>query len=210
MKLRKIIVFMFAVALSLLAATYRFGDSAHSIGLIKAEGGKPRHASFFERGRDRYMLISTATVIPPYRGDARVVLEGMPEMDYELFLSGPVVDFGLREFPELRGDTIHNLKPMDRLALWVKMRPPQVDPVCGMPHDADFISHTYFRTEYVFCSDMCLETFLEDPRRYLDEDTVRGNYTLAFYDTTTDRLVLNVPLVFGEKEDDADESGHHH
>jgi YHS domain-containing protein len=210
MRLKKIIVFTFAVALSLLAANHRFGDSAHSIGLVKAKGGEARHASYFQSGKDRYMLIATATVIPPYRGDARVVLEGMPQMDYELFLSGPVVDFGLKEFPKLNGDIIYDLKPKDRLALWVKMRPPAVDPVCGMAHGPGFIRRTYLDKEYAFCNQMCVDEFFKASDRYADEDSVRGKYTLAFYDTKTDKQILSVPLVFQGKEDEADESAHHH
>jgi YHS domain-containing protein len=210
MSLKKIIFFIFAVALSLLAATHRFGDSAHSIGLVKAKGGKARHASNFESGKERYMLIATATVIPPYRGDARVALEGTPEIDYKLFLSGPVLDLGVRKFPKLKGDTIHDLKPMDRLALWVEMHPPSVDPVCGMAHEADFIRHTYHDKDYAFCGQMCVDEFFREPDRYADEDVVKGKYTLAFYDTKTDKQVLSVPLIFKGKGEEADAGGHHH
>ena len=76
MNLKNILLFCAAVLLSLVAAKYRFNDSAHSIGLIKAGGGKARHPVILEPGYQRYTLITTAAVIPPYRGDAEVVLEG--------------------------------------------------------------------------------------------------------------------------------------
>jgi YHS domain-containing protein len=210
MKLKNVVFFILAVSLSFLAATYRFGDSAHSIGLIRANGGKARHSSVFKSGSRDYMLIATATVIPPYRGDARVVLEGKPKIDFKLSLSGPMVDLGVKEWPELRGDTIYGLKPKDRLALWVQMRPPRVDPVCGMAHEEDFIRHTYKGREYAFCSGMCIESFKQNPALYLDGDSVRGEYALAFYDTKTNKQVLNVPLIFKGKGEEANAGGQHH
>ena len=76
MSFKKIAIFIFAVSLSLLAAVFRWDDSAHSIGVIRASGGEARHPVFLGGDWDRCNLISTATVIPPYRGDMKVVLEG--------------------------------------------------------------------------------------------------------------------------------------
>ena len=210
MKYKKIITFVIAVAISLVAANYRWGDSAHSMGLIKRDGGKARHASTFESGKDRYMLISTATVIPPFRGSARVELEGMPEVDHKLSLSGPIVDLGIKKFPRLDGNVISGLKPLDRLALWVEMRLPLVDPVCGMAHEDDFSRHTHKGREYAFCNQMCLDEFTKDPARYEGMDSVRGQYKLAFYDTNTKMPILSVPLVFAGKEEAPHAGGSHH
>ncbi len=121
--MRKIIFFILAVSISLVGATYRWGDSAHSIGLINANGGKVRHSSSLEGGFGKYVLIATATVIPPYRGDAKVVLEGVPELDYKISASAPVIDLGLRRLPKLKGNILYNLQPGDRIALWVVMKP---------------------------------------------------------------------------------------
>ncbi len=121
--MKKIFFLILAITISLLAATHRFGDSAHSIGLIKADGGAVRHGAHFEGGYDRYTLIATATVIPPYRGDARVVLEGEPALSYELSFSAPVVDLKLHRLPRFENNILYDLAPKDRLALWVTMRP---------------------------------------------------------------------------------------
>jgi len=129
MRLKYIIFFILAVGISLLGSTYRWGDSAHSIGLINASGGKVRHPSFLKSGKNRYALISTATVIPPYRGDARLVLEGKPEMDHEIFFSGPIVDLGLRRLPKFRDNILYGLAPRDRLSIWVVMKPKDRDAV---------------------------------------------------------------------------------
>jgi len=123
MCLKNIIVFIGVAAISLVAASYRWGDSGHAIGLIKAKGGEARHPIVLESGRKLYSLIVTATVIPPYRGDVRMVLEGEPEMDYEIYFSEPVIDLSLRRRPEFRENVLYGLKPRDRLAFWVVIRP---------------------------------------------------------------------------------------
>jgi YHS domain-containing protein len=207
---KKIFFFLLAMALSIVAAKVRPGDSAHSIGLIKADGGKVRHDSSFPSGKGRYMLISTAAVIPPYTGDVRVVLEGMPEIDYKLSLSGPVIDLGIRRLPEFRDNIIYGLRPMDRIALWLEMHPPRVDPVCGMAHEEHFIKHEHGGREYAFCGEMCLREFREDSGQYAGQDGVTGKYHLAFYDTKTDRPVLSVPINFLGKGEQAHGGGHHH
>ena len=164
--MKKPIFFILAVCISLLGATYNWGDSAHSIGLIKAGGGEVKHPSTLESGKRKYMLISTATVIPPYRGDVRVALEGQPEMDYRIYASAPIINLGLRRMPELKDNVFYDLSPKDRIALWVEMKPP-VDPV-------------------------------------------NRRYTLAFYDTKTNKSVLNVPIIFKGKGGMGNANQHQH
>ncbi len=208
MKAKSIVFFLLALAASFLAATYRWGDSAHSIGLIKASGGEARHPAFLSSGEDSYTLIATATVVPPYRGDVRVVLEGEPVMEHRISLSGPIVDLGIRRNPELRGNIIRGLQPMDRIALWVEMKPPPIDPICGMAYTHGFLEVSYAGRPYYFCSEACAEAFSKDPDRYKNNDGARGKYTVAFYDTKTGRPVLNVPVLFTGKGD-AKDAGHH-
>ncbi len=124
MRFKKTMFFLFAVCLSLMAATHRWGDSAHTMGMITVKGGKVRHPAFFESGLERYTMIVTAKVIPPYQGDVGVVLEGEPPMGYEVFAAGPVVDLKLRSLPEFKDHTFFGLKPQHRLALWIEMTPP--------------------------------------------------------------------------------------
>lgn len=207
---RKILFFFIAVCISLLGATYRWTDSAHSIGLIKASGGEARHPSTFESGKSGYTLISTATVIPPYRGDARVVLEGDPAIDYKIYSSAPVIDLGIRRKPQFRDDVLYDLQPKDRIALWVVMNPPVLDPVCNMPYQDGFTKEHLSGKDYFFCSDSCREAFMKEPARYEGREYVRGKYTLAFYDTKTDRAVLRVPLIFKGKGEMKDAGEHHH
>lgn len=209
MRLRYTILFILAVGISLLGAAYRWGDSGHSIGLIKANGGKVRHPTFLESGKNRYVLISTATVIPPYRGDARLVLEGKPEISHKIYTSGPVVDLGLRKLPEFRGNVLYGLEPRDRLAVWVVMKPPIIDPVCGMAYEDGFINHLYKSKDYYFCSNGCLDLFNKEPEKYKGRDRVKGKYTLAFYDTKTGKSILRVPVIFKGKGETRDECEQH-
>ena len=212
MKGKSVIFFVIAFVASFLAATYRWGDPAHSIGLIKASGGEARHPAYLRSGEDSYALIATATVIPPYRGDARVVLEGKPHIDHRVYLSGPVVDLGIRRNPELKADVIHGLQPQDRIALWVVIKPPAIDPVCGMPYEEGFLTASHDGKEYFFCSEACAEAFRDDPAKFKDKDrdTIKGRYNLAFYDTKTNRRVLSVPVIFTGKGEARDAGGHQH
>lgn len=123
MRSKKLLVFLLSVAISTVAAGFRWGDSGHAIGLVKAKGGEARHPIVVEGGKGLYSLIVTATVIPPYSGDVRLVFEGEPELDYEIFFNEPVIDLGLRRRPEFREPVLQGLKPRDRLAIWLVIRP---------------------------------------------------------------------------------------
>ena len=209
MRIRSIITLVLAVLLSLVAAVHRWGDSSHAIGLMSLNGGKARHPSFLESGWDRYAQITTARVLPPYRGDVRVVLEGDPPLDYDIRFSKPVVDLGLRRLPDFRDDILYGIQPGDRLALWVLMRCFPTDPVCGMSVREGDLSYTYQGNTHLFCGKGCLASFRAEPERYNRKDTPRGKYNLAFYDTRTGKSVLKVPLIFKGKEDSHVSGGHH-
>jgi Cu+-exporting ATPase len=194
-----IAAFTAAVMFFLAAANTRFGDSAHAIGVIKANGGSARHASHLDAGKDGYTLIATATVIPPYRGDARITLEGEPKLDYKLYSSGPVLDLGIRRHPVFRDDTLSDLQPKDRIAVWAVIKPPAVDPVCGMAVKADFLREEHGGKNYRFCSGNCLNEFRLNPDKYKNS-SARGKYTLAFTDRATGKHVLDIPVIIGERE----------
>lgn len=123
MRAKKIITFVLSAGLCLMAAGYRWGDSGHAIGLISLQGGRVRHPSYLKSGKDRYTQIVTATVLPGYRGNARMVLEGSPSLPCKIYLAVPVVDLGLHRKPRLEKQTLVNLQPGDRITLWLVMRP---------------------------------------------------------------------------------------
>lgn len=193
-------MFLLALGISLLGALVQWGDSAHSIGLITAEGGRVRHPVALAGGGHRAMLIATATVLPPYRGDARLAVEGTPAIDYRVFASAPIIDLGIRHRPVLKDGVLSGLKPRDRLALFVELRPPRLDPVCGMP----------VRDGSAFCSEACRRLFAADPESYQGRHRFNGTYYLTLNDLKTGRSVLKVPMHFGGKEAQDDGGGHQH
>jgi YHS domain-containing protein len=207
---KKILFFTVAVCISLLGATYRWTDSAHSIGLVKTSGGGTRHPSSLESGKTTYTLIATATVMHPYHGDARVVLEGTPGIDYSIYSSDPVIDLGVRRHPRFRDNVLYDLQPKDHIALWVVIKPPVLDPVCGMKYQEGFLKERPDDKDYYFCSEGCRDAFMKNPRKYMGRENVRGNYSLAFYDTKTEKPVLRVPLTFTGKGETQDAGEHHH
>jgi len=197
---KKVLVFLFAVGISLLGAVVQWGDSAHSIGLITAAGGRVRHPAVLAAGNRRSMLIATATVLPPYRGDVRLTLEGTPALDYTVSASAPIIDLGFRRRPVLKDGILSGLQPRDRLALFVELRPPRLDPVCGMAVGNDD----------AFCSPACAALFAAQPETYRGREHVEGTYNLAFNDLETGRAVLKIPVQLGGKEAQGDGGGHQH
>ena len=158
--MKKLLVFMFAAALSVTAAMYRPGDSAHAMGMVSVNGGRARHPVNLPSGKDRYTLVITGTILPPYQGDARMVVEGEPALPFSVYGSDPIIDLGLRRRPYFDDQTLTGLQPKDRFTLWVVLRPP--------------------------------------------EPMGNGKYNLTFYDTATEKSVLQIPVIFGGEE------GHHH
>ena len=121
MSRKSILIFLISVAFFTLAAGYRFHDSAHVMGTIKAGGGKVRHPALLDRDLNNYMLIATAVVMPPYHGNARVVLEGDPALRATFHNSQPALDLGVYRHPAFRDNTYLDLRPKDRIALWIKI-----------------------------------------------------------------------------------------
>lgn len=122
MKGKTLLIFIVSCAFFTLAATYRFHDSAHSMGMIKKGGGMARHPAVLDKDRDSYVLIATAGVMPPYRGDARVVLEGDPNLTATFHNSEVPIDLGVYRHPAFRDNTYYDLRPKDRIALWIKIK----------------------------------------------------------------------------------------
>lgn len=205
---RKLAFLAGAIAVSTLAAWYRWPDSAHAIAVIRRGGGTARHPVALSGGKDEYVLITTARVIPPWRGDARISVEGAPAMEWDAEVSRPVVDLGLHHWPALEGDTLRRIEPGDRLALWTRLRPPRADPVCGMPCPEGAARHSAGGREECFCSDDCRHAFAAEPARYPPRPVERGRWTLALRDAGSGEPLLTVPIVLGGEE--GSHGGAHH
>lgn len=205
---RKLAFLAGAIAVSTLGAWYRWPDSAHAIGVIKRGGGTARHPVALAPGQDSYVLITTAAVIPPWSGDARVAVEGEPAMGWQMEVSRPVVDLGLHRWPRQDGDRIRGLRPKDRIALWVKLTPPAADPVCGMGCGPRATRETIAGREECFCSDACREAFLADPGRHPHRLVDRGDWRLVLRDDASGAPLLTVPIALGGKEAGRGEAHH--
>ncbi len=196
---RKLAFLAGAIAVFTLAAWYRWPDSAHAMGVVKRGGGVARHPVALQAGQDSYVVIVTAPVIPPWRGDARVSVEGEPPVAWQLEVPRPVVDLGLHRWPVQDGERIRGLQPRDRLAMWVRLATPAADPVCGMPCGGGAVREIVAGRDECFCSDACREAFRADPGRHPHRLVDRGRWALVLRDDATGDPVLTVPIVLGGK-----------
>ncbi len=135
--MKKLLVFILAATLSVAAAWYRHGDSAHAMGMISVKGGRALHPVLLPSGRERYTLVVTGTILPPYRGDARITVDGGPPIPVIVRGSDPIIDLGLRRRPHFKDRTLTGLKPNDRFTVWVVMQP--TEPMPAGKRDITFV-----------------------------------------------------------------------
>lgn len=184
-----------AVLLAGFAATTRWPDSAHAMGVVRPGGGAARHAAALGAGPERYQIVLTAPVVGRWRGDARLSLEGSDgPLPFEASLSGPVLDLHVHHWPRLEGDVLRDLAPGDRLALWVSFAAATRDPVCGMPCAAGAPE----ADGRCFCGDECRAAYLATPERW--QGTPRGRPTrLVLRDEPGGAPLLTIPIALGGK-----------
>ena len=182
-----VLICSLAAGFSLFAAHYRFGDSAHAIGMLNNKGGQARHPFMITSGQDRYFLIMTGVVLPPLQGDVRVALEGEPAMNYTIYNSEPVVDLGIHRRPGFDGEILTGVKSRDTLALWVEMEP-----------------QSY---EYLFDGESEMSTLAKS-------STVgpngAGPLSLNFYASDNGNELLRIPVVFADLQVGGGSHGAHH
>ena len=191
---KTILIFILAVGISCFAAAYRFGDSAHAIGMLSADGGKARHPFKIKSGKNGYTLIMTGIVLPPYQGDVRIALEGTPVMNYRIYDSKPVIDLGIHRRPELDGNILHDVQSRDRLALWLVMKPPSaydLEAPSGEPSDTGMLSS-------------------EPAQPDGDGPTGQQPLKLSFYAANSGQKLLQIPVVFADLQQEGGAHGSHH
>lgn len=187
MKFSSIGIFILSAAISALAAHHRFQDSAHSMGMLKVGGGMARHPAVLDKERDSYVLIATAGVVPPFRGNARVVLEGGQGLAATFHNAEPAVNLSFHHRPGFHGDTYYDLRPKDRIALWVRIK--RTGPSAEKTgQEGGSLSSV-------------ADTSKECPRCVSEQGAViggvrRGGTALAFYDTATNGQLLRIPIKF--------------
>jgi len=191
MKLKNVIAFVLAAAVCLAAAHYRFYDSSHSIGMMNDAGGKAIHPLILDAGKNLYSVIVTARVMPPYRGDARVVLEGTPPMTYTLYNSEPVIDLGVHRHPDFKNNSFYGLQAGDSIALWMVMKPEKPDSNFQSEKESDI--KTAIPTGYSSecCSSVPPSNHAKEKNRAPGE-----GLALSFYDIHTNQPVMRIPVIF--------------
>jgi hypothetical protein len=204
MKAKPVLYFIAAAAIAFFAASYRFYDSAHTIGLIKASGGEARHPIVLDPGLDRYTVIATASVIPPYRGDIRIAVEGLPGMDWQLHNSVPAIDLSPWRHPELRDNILYDVQPKDRLALWLVMQPTAGAPAVTAAPTA---AVTAAASPSTAAGDCCVAASppAEHTGHSRTESATKATPAgplLAFYDLRSGNRVLTIPITFRGKGGD--------
>ena len=206
-----VIFFGVAVVVSLLAASHRWNDSAHAITTVSNRGGSVRHAVELKGGEGRYSIIVTSRVIPPYRGDIKIKLEGELPIPYEIHSAlPPKLNLGVHKWYSIQNNVMRGVKPKDKFILWLILKPNPIDPICGMEGKEE-ITEFYRGRKYRFCQEGCRGEFRKFPEKFKDNVYVRGEYNLVFYDAKSDRSLLRLPILLKDKhEKGARSSGHHH
>jgi hypothetical protein len=155
--------------------------------MLNNKGGKARHPFMVNSGQDRYILIMTGVVLPPLKGDVRVVLEGEPAMDYTLYNSEPIVDLGFHRRPVFEENIMKGLQARDTLALWVDMKP--------LSDERLFSDNSI--------SDLVGKSSADGPNGHLP-------LSLNFYATETGDRVLNIPVLYADLMPTGGSNGAHH
>lgn len=102
-------------------------------------------------------------------------------MDYDIFFSEPVIPLEKKRSPVFKGGTLFNLKPFDRISLWVVMHPNRNMDTTRTSFEADPPSDS-----------------LQDLAA--SRTTVESSYRLAFYDQHSGKRVLAIPFLFKPME----------
>jgi hypothetical protein len=194
-KWKTIIIFALAVGVSCGAASYRFGDSAHAIGMLSNKGGKARHGFMIKSGKEGYTLVMTGVVLPPYKGDVNIALEGSPAMRYSIYDSKPIVDLGIHRRPKLEGSLLSGVESGDKLALWVVMTPESDQDLEGL-----------FEENAAAAPDPSTASELLSDANHEGDLPLK----LSFYAADSGKSLLQIPVVFADLQADGGSNGAHH
>ena len=119
MPTKAVLAFLAAASLSLLAAVHHFGDSGHAAGILSDCGGKLRHDLQLSSGWNRYVVLITGKVASPYRGSARITVEGNQTLAWKAWSPVPLIDLQGGYRVTLRDAVLEGLEPDKRFAVWM-------------------------------------------------------------------------------------------
>ncbi|MEI6677650.1 MAG: hypothetical protein WCL21_03520 [Mariniphaga sp.] len=116
------IILTFAVCT--IAAMYTPPNFGHSVTMITNKGGISKHPVLLGLNEDKYVIFASGTVKAPFKGSVKVVLEGEPKIEYEIFSRyPPELNLGIHKFHEFENNTIKNIYPWEKYALIVYVKP---------------------------------------------------------------------------------------
>ncbi len=119
-----IITIVATIAICTAAAMYTPPGFGHSVTMVTKDGGISRHPVLLGLNNERYVILVTGTVIPPYRGGFRIVLEGEPKISHKIYSGFPPPFYlGMNHFHGFRNDTVTNIFPRDKFTLAVYIEP---------------------------------------------------------------------------------------
>lgn len=121
-----IITIVATISICTVAAMYTPPEFGHSVTMVTKDGGISRHPVLLGLNNKSYVILVTGTVIPPYRGGFRIVLEGEPKIEHQIYSSYPPSFYlGINHFHDFVNDTITNILPRDKFTLAVCIDPVQ-------------------------------------------------------------------------------------
>lgn len=119
-----IITIIITFTVCTIAAMYTPPNFGHSVTIITKDGGISRHPVLLGLNEDKYVVLVTGTVRSPYKGNVKIVLEGEPEIYYEIYSRyPPELKLGIHKFHDFEDNTIKNISAWDKFMLAVCIKP---------------------------------------------------------------------------------------
>jgi hypothetical protein len=121
-----IITVVVTVAICTVAAMYTPPGFGHSVTMVTRDGGISRHPVLLGFDINKYVILVTGTIIPPYRGGFRIVLEGEPEIPHRIYSAfPPPLYLGMNHFHNFINNTVTDISQGDKFTLAVCLEPGQ-------------------------------------------------------------------------------------
>ncbi len=114
------------LALCTIFAMYSTPGFGHCVTVMSKDGGMALHPVLLGLNKHRYVFLVTGTVKPPFKGNVKIVLEGLPEVNYKVFSRyPPYFDFGIHKFNLFNDNTLINMNGGYQYALTISIKPDQ-------------------------------------------------------------------------------------
>jgi hypothetical protein len=112
------------VSLCTIAAMFTPPTSSHAVTTISKDGGISRHPVLLGLNKNKYTVLVTGTVKPPYKGNVKIVLEGKPEIPYKIYSRyPPELNIGIHKFHGFDDDVLTNIKSPEKFIVTVFIKP---------------------------------------------------------------------------------------